>query len=75
MQEQIEAHKKNQVVWIDHLDFNDFKNDLERKRQLFLSQYKETSWLSFNFADEKAYAGLSEPKEVDLLKKYATVSY
>ncbi len=60
VKEQIEAHKKNRVRWIEHLDYDVFVHELEVKRINFLSTYKEHSWLSYNMADEIAYKELDK---------------
>ena len=56
---QMEAHKKNKVQWITHLDYDIFVNELQAKRDKFIQKYEEHSWLSFNFSDQKAYNRLT----------------
>jgi hypothetical protein len=58
---QIETHKQNRVRWIRHLDFDEFRDDLLRKRDRFLELHEKHSWLSYNLPDERAYAQLSLP--------------
>jgi hypothetical protein len=56
---QIEAHKNNKVRWITYLDYDLFVRDLQAKRERFMQQYNEHSWLSFNFPDRNAYKELT----------------
>lgn len=59
VKEQIEAHGHNKVRWIAYLDYNDFKTDLDHKRDNFLKRYENHSWLSFNMQDKRAFQELA----------------
>ncbi len=62
---QMEAHKKNKVIWVRSLDIEQFKAELDYRRDKFLKEYSSHSWLSFNLEDYKAYQSLNtEGKEL-----------
>lgn len=53
--EQIEAHKHNEVRWIRSLDYDKFVNELNKKRERFIKNCEVHTWLSFNVRDWNAY--------------------
>ena len=58
VREQIEAHSRNKVKWIQHLNYQAFLEDLDSKRENFFSDYQKHSWLSFTIPDRRAYQAL-----------------
>jgi hypothetical protein len=55
---QMEAHKRNPVTWVYHLDFTGFRHTLDEKAKSYLKMRAERSWVSWNLADAEAVAQL-----------------
>jgi hypothetical protein len=56
VEEQINAHSDNAVKWISYSNIESFRRKLEKRREHFIEKHEKHSWLSFNFADEKAFS-------------------
>lgn len=57
---QMEAHKFNKIRWVEHLDFIQFKSQIQIRRETFLKRSKELTWLSYSIQRNKTKAYLTE---------------
>ncbi|HKR06398.1 MAG TPA: DUF4173 domain-containing protein [Bacteroidia bacterium] len=62
IEKQMRQHKMTGVIWVKNLDINKFKNALDHKRDAFLSDYRDYSWVSWNHSDQAAYHSLTQPE-------------
>jgi hypothetical protein len=55
IEQQMEAHlaRPNKNVWLRYTDIDAFKQQLEYRTQRYLENREETTWASWNVADEK----------------------
>ncbi len=62
IQKQMEAHKLNEVRWVEHLDYTTFGYTLDDRRKKFIETQDSLGWQSWNYADATAYKALQEIK-------------
>jgi hypothetical protein len=58
VQAQMERHRTNRVIWVDHLDPEAFRIALDAKRDRFLQRYMGQDLLEDNLADRRTMAAL-----------------
>ncbi|MCB0771701.1 MAG: DUF4173 domain-containing protein [Flavobacteriales bacterium] len=58
VQAQMERHRANRVVWVDHLDPETFRLALDDKRDRFLHRYLHQDPLEDNLADRRTMSAL-----------------
>ncbi len=63
IQKQMEAHKLNEVRWVEHLDYTTFGNTLDERRKNYLETQDSLGWQSWNYADANACKALKDIKE------------
>jgi uncharacterized protein DUF4153 len=62
IERQMQQHKMTGVIWVKNLDINKFKEALDHKRNKFISEYQNYSWVSWNHSDQGAFNSLTQPE-------------
>jgi hypothetical protein len=57
---QMAKHRGNRVRWVDHLDPQQFRADLDRKRERFIRRYLKQDLRSWTWADQRTFEALKE---------------
>lgn len=57
---QMARHRTNRVRWVEHLDPEEFRAALDRKRERFLFRVEEQDWRSWTWADHRTHAALKQ---------------
>ncbi|MBL8011417.1 MAG: DUF4173 domain-containing protein [Flavobacteriales bacterium] len=55
---QMAKHRGNRVRWVEHLDPQGFRADLDRKRERFIRRYLKQDWRSWTLADQRTFEAL-----------------
>jgi len=55
---QMQQHRKNTVRWVDHLEPNTFRRELDAKRDRFTARYAQMYWQESNLADQSTMHAL-----------------
>lgn len=58
VERQMAKHQQNRVRWVDHLDPESFREELDRKRDRFLRKYEKRDWRSWTLAHARTYEAL-----------------
>lgn len=58
VEQQMNKHLTNEVVWIRRTTMDEFDADLERRRRAFLDRWNATGWQGWNRADAWTFAQL-----------------
>ncbi len=63
---QMQQHRTNHVRWVDHLEPNTFRRELDAKRDRFTARYALMNWQESNLADQRTMRALAalEPLRV-----------